>query len=207
MQNGSQHAADLDNGRDGSNKTPAMPRTGTPKRSRGAQPIRTCRCCSNLLLCQSGQDKQTLCATGILSLLRNLKHSSQAASPPSRRVADQRGSRGVPASDTDFVDASPQSMTSSPVTPRGSSPLHRVGLPLRGQDAPPRPATLSEQQGSQAISPGRTPAQPLSDGAQKARLRSQSYPQSKPRLDANRTAVFAFSPASPEQVVRFPVTA
>ncbi|CAL8463108.1 g2642 [Coccomyxa elongata] len=175
VQNGSRHAPDLDAETDASSNTPAMPRTGMPNRSRG-----------------------------ILSLLRNLKHSSQAASPPSGRGADQRGSRGEPGSDTDSADnASLQSTTSSPATPRGSSPLHRAGLPVRGRDAPPRPPTLSEQQGSQAVSPGRAPAQPLSDGVQKTRSRSLSYPQSKPRLDAERTAVFAFSPAaSPEQVAR-----
>ena len=91
-------------------------------------------------------------------------------------------------------------MSSSPLTPRRNSPLHRAGLPLAERQPPARRSPASEQQGSL----GEGAAQPLSAGAHKARSRSLSYPQPKLLLDPQRPAPFPFTPASSlEHVVCF----
>ncbi len=148
-------------------------------------------------------------AAGILALLRNLKHSNEAASPPSRRRPDHLSSQDAPGSDTDRAASPSQSMSSSPLTPRRNSPLHKQGLPLTDRQAPPRPSPGSEQRGRHGEGPAMALAQAPSAGPHKARSRSLSYPQPKLRLDPQRAAPLPFSPASsPEHVVHsYPIFA
>ena len=142
--------------------------------------------------------REPLADAGILALLRNLKHSNEATSPPSRRL-DHGSSQETPGSEADTASSLPASMSSSPLTPRGNSPLHRAGLPVVERHPPPRPSAVSEQHSS----PGEGDVQSLSAGSHKARSRSFSYPKPKQRQDPQRPAPFPFSPASsPEQVVR-----